>query len=259
MRLDVVDLHSFYYRTKLGRIVQRALRDRIGRIWPDAKGQTVVGFGFASPLLRPYLKSARRVINLMPGAQGVMHWPDGMPNHSVLTEELKWPLATGSVDLLILLHGLESAERPTRLFEEIWRVLAPGGRAIFIVTNRSGLWARADATPFGFGQPYTLGQLEATLQRNKLVPVQHGVALFSPPSHRGFFIRSSQIWEKLGRRLPARMAAGVVLVEVTKQIHAPTHRGLTEAVRKPLEALEGIAQPVGKPVSGRSADQAEKG
>ena len=35
------------------------------------------GFGFAVPLLRPYLVDARRVIALMPGPQGVMSWPAG--------------------------------------------------------------------------------------------------------------------------------------------------------------------------------------
>jgi len=53
MHLDVVDLRNFYYRTGLGRAAQRAVRDQIVRFWPEAKGQTVAGFGFAVPLLRP--------------------------------------------------------------------------------------------------------------------------------------------------------------------------------------------------------------
>ena len=58
MHLDVIRLRAFYYRTKLGRIVQRALREEIVRLWPDVKGQTVAGFGFAAPMLRPFLKNA---------------------------------------------------------------------------------------------------------------------------------------------------------------------------------------------------------
>lgn len=38
------------------------------------------GYGFAVPLLRPYLDQARRVIMSMPGPQGVMPWPAGLPN-----------------------------------------------------------------------------------------------------------------------------------------------------------------------------------
>ena len=55
MHLDVVDLRNFYYRTQLGRVAQRAIRDTVVKTWPSAQGQTVVGFGFAVPLLRPYL------------------------------------------------------------------------------------------------------------------------------------------------------------------------------------------------------------
>ena len=70
MHLDVLDLRSFYYRTRLGRVAQRAIRDQMVRLWPPAPGHTVVGFGFAVPLLRPYLAEARRVIGLMPGRRG---------------------------------------------------------------------------------------------------------------------------------------------------------------------------------------------
>ena len=91
MHLDVLDLRNFYYRTQLGRVAQRAIRDKMTALWPTATGQTVVGFGFAVPLLRPYLADARRVVALMPGPQGVMPWPAGMENVAVLCEETQWP------------------------------------------------------------------------------------------------------------------------------------------------------------------------
>ncbi|HLQ18983.1 MAG TPA: hypothetical protein VK146_08380, partial [Tabrizicola sp.] len=84
MHLDVLDLRNFYYRTQLGRVAQRAIRDQVVRLWPPKAGETVAGFGFAVPLLRPYLAEARRVVGLMPGPQGVMPWPAGMENVSVL-------------------------------------------------------------------------------------------------------------------------------------------------------------------------------
>ena len=250
MHLDVVDLHSFYYRTKLGRIAQRALRERIVQMWPDTKGQTVAGFGFAGPMLRPFLAGSRRVLNLMPGPQGVMPWPGGMENHSVLVEETIWPIATGSVDRLIVLHGLDTCEQPTALLNEIWRVMGPGGKALFVVPNRSGIWARRDVTPFGVGHPYSMAQLETQLKRHRFLPLQSASVLYTPPSHRPFFIRSAAVLERFGAAMPFGIAAGVIMLEVTKQIHAPTRRGLGHAVRKPLGVLEGIAKPAGKPVRG---------
>ena len=85
---------------------------------------TVAGFGFAAPLLRPFLSDARRVIGLMPSQQGVMPWPVGAPNLCALVEETHWPLAAGVVDRLIVAHGLETCDQPDALLAEIWRVLA---------------------------------------------------------------------------------------------------------------------------------------
>lgn len=248
MHLDVLDLRTFYYRTRLGRAAQKAIRDQIVHLWGDAKGQTVAGFGFAAPLLRPFLADARRVIALMPGQQGVMPWPAGMPNVSVLCEETLWPIETGRVDKLVLLHGLETSEHPAALLNECWRVLGPGGSAVFVVPNRAGLWARRDRTPFGFGRPYSLGQLEAQLRSHDFVPERHVAALFQPPSDSNFWLKTGGMWENVGRKLSRRFAGGVLIVEATKQLSAPTQPGLPEAVRRPLRVLDGLAQPEAKPI-----------
>ena len=248
MHLDVLDLKAFYYRSTLGRAAQRAVRDRVVELWPEAKGQTVVGFGFAVPLLRPYLADARRVTGLMPGPQGVMAWPVGAKNVACLCEETLWPLETGSVDKLLVMHGLETSDHPFALLQECYRVLGPGGRALFVVPNRVGLWARSDRTPFGYGRPYSLGQLEALLKSHGLIPERHVGALYAPPSHKRFWLRTAGFWEKAGRRLPTVVAGGVLMVEVSKQIPAPKRPGLSEAVRRPLRILEGMKTPEAKPV-----------
>lgn len=247
MHLDVLDLRNFYYRTNLGRVAQRAIRDQMLAFWPEAKGQSVAGFGFAAPLLRPYLAEARRVIALMPGPQGVMPWPAGQGNVSVLCEETRWPVPTGLIDKLVLLHGLETSERPSAVLEEAFRVLGPGGRALFIVPYRGGLWARSDRTPFGFGWPYSLSQLEAQLRRHAFQVEGHRAALFVPPSERRFWLRTAPAWEKLGRKVSNTLAGGVLMVEATKHLHSPRPSGLKEAVRRPLEALEGLPKPVPSP------------
>lgn len=247
MHLDVLDLRNFYYRTQLGRVAQRAIRDQVVGIWPEAKGQTVAGFGFAVPLLRPYLAEARRVIGLMPGPQGVMPWPAGMHNVSVLCEETQWPLPTGIVDRLVLMHGLETSENPSAVLEECYRVLGPGGRVLFIVPNRSGLWARRDGTPFGFGRPYSLGQLEAQIRDHGFTPERHVAALYAPPSERRFWLRTSAMVENAGHRFAPWLAAGVLMLEAGKQVHAPRRGRLGAAVRRPLRVLEGLPSPMPTP------------
>lgn len=247
MHLDVLDLRNFYYRTKLGRVAQRAVRDQLLQMWPEAKGQTVVGFGFSAPLLRPYLNEARRVMSFMPGPQGVMPWPAGGNNVSALVEETQWPVPNGMVDKLILLHGLETSEQPSMVLEEASRVLGPGGRVIFVVPNRSGMWARRDVTPFGFGRPYSLGQLEAQLKAHGFQPERHRAALYAPPSTKRFWLRTSPVVEKFGRQMSSYYAGGVIMVEASKRVYRPEGPGLPEAVRRPLRVLEGVATPGAKP------------
>ncbi len=247
MHLDVQDLRNFYYRSALGRAAQKSLRDRLVELWPEAKGQTVVGFGFAAPLLRPYLADARRVVTLMPGPQGVMPWPAGMPNTSVLTEETLWPLETGHVDRLVLMHGLETSERPDDLLEECWRVLGPGGKAIFIVPNRAGLWARRDRTPFGFGRPYSPGQLESQLRKHQFMPERHVGALYQVPSGHRVWMKSSALFEKVGRHVPTVMAGGAFMVEVSKLVYPPKGKVRRASSRQRIGVLEGMTEPKPKP------------
>lgn len=248
MHLDVVDLRKFYYRTKLGRIVQRALRDHVERLFGDTKGQMVVGYGFAAPMLRPFLKTARRVVCLMPGQQGVMPWPEGELNRSVLTPEVSWPIGTGMVDKMVVLHGLETSDDQSGLLEEIWRVLGPGGRILFIVPNRSGVWARSDSTPFGFGQPYSVSQLESQLRAHKFLVEHHMSAMFFPPSHKPFWLRVARYLEGVGLKGVIPLAAGVVIIEATKQVYARPKSGLGAAVKNPLgSVLEGMTSPGIKP------------
>ncbi|HEU0223771.1 MAG TPA: methyltransferase domain-containing protein [Paracoccaceae bacterium] len=250
MHLDVVDLRSFYYRTKLGRSTQHALQAGIRGLWPKVAGETLLGYGFAAPLLRPFMAEARRVICLMPSGQGVMPWPSGGPNVSVLVEETLWPVPSGFADRLLIAHGLETCERPGALLDEIWRVLAPGGRVMFVLPNRSGLWARGEATPFGFGRPYSLGQIEAQLRRHQFTPEGHAAALYGPPSHRPFWLRTAALWERIGLRMGASRLAGAILVEATKQLYVLPRNGAKESARGPLEILQGLA-PKPRPALGR--------
>ncbi|MGV6846803.1 MAG: methyltransferase domain-containing protein [Marinibacterium sp.] len=247
MHLDVQDLRNFYYRSRLGRAVQLSLRTQLTEYWPEAKAQTVVGFGFAVPLLRPYLAEARRTLVIMPGPQGVMPWPAGQPNVAVLAEETAWPLETGLVDRLVVLHGLETSEHPSDLLDECWRVLGPGGKAVFIVPNRAGLWSRSDSTPFGFGRPYTLGQLESQLEAHSFLPERHAAALYQPPAERRFWQKSGRLIERIGRRIPAALAGGVFVVEASKRVHPP--RSTNEKRRAParLNILDGMVEPSAKP------------
>ncbi len=242
MHLDVHHLRDFYYRSELGRAAQKGVRDALVARWGAARGLGVAGFGFAVPLLRPFLDQAARVIGLMPAPQGVMHWPADGQNHSVLTDEARWPLANDSIDRLVMLHGLETSDRPAALLDEAHRVLAPQGRAVFVLPSRSGIWARRDVTPFGHGRPWSRGQIERLLDEAGFTPIGHEAALFFPPSPRRFWLRAARGIERAGRRYAPERLGGVLIVEAIRSDAAPRRPGLPVTERRPLAVLEGVPQ-----------------
>lgn len=251
MHLDVVDLKAFYYRTRLGRSAQRSLQEALRGLWPDTAGMLVVGFGFAAPMLRPFLRDGGRVIALMPAQQGVMRWPTNAPSLCALVEETHWPIEAGTVDRLVVAHGLETCERPDALMAEIWRVLAPNGRVVFIVPNRAGLWARREVTPFGYGRPYSFTQIETLMAKHRLQCDRHAAALYAPPSHRKFWLQTARFWERLGRRFQPHVMAGALIAEASKQVYARPSAGSKVAVPGPLDVLEGLAGAKPEPAGGR--------
>ena len=249
MHLDVVELRRFYASTHLGRLAREAVCERLRRLWPNVRGMTVVGFGYSAPLLRPFMGEAARTFCLMPAQQGVCAWPGEGPNLTALAEETLWPLPGGSADRLVVAHGLETCERPGALLDEIWRVLAPGGRATFVVPNRAGMWARRDATPFGYGRPYSINQLEGTLAAHKFTTIRRDAALYLPPSHRRFWLRLAPAIEQAGQRLDARRLAGVVIVEVEKLVYITPQSGSAVRARDPIRILTGLGAPAPRPAS----------
>src|SRR6202034_3771276 len=153
-----------FYKVRLGQVARRQIRARIREIWPDLTGMRLLGLGYATPYLRPYLGEAERVFSIMPASQGVLAWPQGERNLTALADEGELPLQDYSIDRVLLVHGLEFSEYSRALLNEIWRVLAGGGRLLVVVPNRRGLWARNAGSPFGQGNPYTTGQLARFLR-----------------------------------------------------------------------------------------------
>lgn len=256
MHHDVTSLSGFYYTTALGRAAQRSLQHALREIWPQTRGMTVAGYGFAAPFLRPFMGEAARTLCLMPARQGVMHWPHEAPNVAALVDSGRWPIPNGFIDRLIVAHAVETEGHLDDLFEEIGRVLAPEGKVIVIAPNRSGIWARADSTPFGLGRTFSYGQLEQMMENHDLTPVSRAAALYSPPSTRRFWLRSTRTVERLGRSLDAQKIAGALLVEATKRVYA-LPKGKRDRVRGMLQPVRVLPRPVGASYEGDLAAREE--
>jgi SAM-dependent methyltransferase len=217
MDLDVVDLRDFYSE-RLGLIARRLIGQRLKERWPSLTGERLLGVGYATPYLRRLGEGAERVFAFMPATQGVVNWPREGPNAVSLVAEDALPLPDHSIDRVLVVHALEAAVNDGEQLREIWRVMAPGGRLLLVVPNRSGIWARSESTPFGYGRPFGRSQLTRLLREAMFSPMGWTEALAVPPFRFPPLIRTGLSWERIGRTLwPA--FAGVLIVEATKQLY----------------------------------------
>ncbi|HEV2561492.1 MAG TPA: methyltransferase domain-containing protein [Rhizomicrobium sp.] len=217
MQIDAHDLSAFY-AAPMGQVTRRLIARRLKRLWPEAKKQRILGYGFAPPYLTPFQGEAERVIALMPAQQGVVVWPAKRPL-SVLGEENALPFPDAMFDRILIVHGLEAAEAARPLMRQIWRVLAPSGKLIIIAPNRRSLWARVESSPFAQGRPFTRGQLSRLLNESMFVPERWDTALLFPLRPMRSLVRSGTAWERIGRALWPRLA-GVHIVEAQKSLYA---------------------------------------
>ncbi|TAG23237.1 MAG: hypothetical protein EAZ40_07505, partial [Rhodobacterales bacterium] len=91
------------------------------------------------------------------------------------------------------------------------------------------------------------------LKRHGFTPERSQSVLFAPPSSTRFWLRTADFWESIGRKMPW-LVGGVLMVEASKQVYAPTRGGLGAAVRRPLKVLEGMGQPAPAPAPTRCQD-----
>ncbi len=231
MWTDVLDLNDFY-RSTLGQMTVRLLRARLREVWPNVRGETVLGLGYATPFLRPFIEEAQRAMAFMPAPQGVTRWPREGGNLTAMVDEMDLPLPDRSVDRVLLVHAIECTEQVRPMLREIWRVMADGGRLIVVAPTRAGLWSQIDLSPFYQGHPYSAGQLAALLRANMFAPLQQTRALFMPPTHSRLALRMAPAVERFGRRWLGRFA-GVSVIELGKQLYA----GVAERSHAPALAV----------------------
>ena len=208
-----------FYGTPRGLVAARLLRERLDLLWPDLRGQSVLGIGYAAPYLRLWREQAVRCIALTPAQIGAARWPMGEPNLSCTAEEDALPFPDLVFDRIVLVHGLEAAESARRLLRETWRVLKEDGRLLVVAPNRSGMWAYRESTPFGHGQPYSFGQIGRLLAASLYRVERRDTALYLPPSNLRLVMRGARLFERTGRTwLPG--LAGVTITEAVKDIYA---------------------------------------
>lgn len=221
-----------YYSTRQGKGVLALLLRRFGAWWPDREldGETMIGAGYVLPYLER-CSGPKGIFALLPGEMGALVWPAQGCQRCMVSEPDAWPLPPASVDYIVMVHALEYAEDAGDMMEEAWRTLKPEGRLIVVVPNRTGLWARAEKTPFGHGRPFTHTQLHDLLRDHNFSLERMTGALVAPPFRRSVLIdKVAPVLEMLAPICAP--LCGVIVAEASKRLYSPI-RGKTQKVSKP--------------------------
>ncbi len=229
--MDVVSLKQFY-SSALGQNVLRHVTYAIRRRWASCAGDSLLGLGYTMPYLDVLRGDSGEVYAFMPADQGAIFWPHAEKGRVAMVSEHALPLQESSVKRVVCAHVLEHTRQVQETLEEIWYVLEAGGRALMIVPQRRSFWARTAATPFGFGQPFSLMQLHYLVTQAGFTYVGYTSALYAPPLRWRWLLSCSAVLEMLGRLLLPGFG-GVLVMEIEKQIYAT----LQEPVRAESRGL----------------------
>lgn len=213
--MDIVDLRDFY-NTRLGIVTRRLIAARLKTALSTTNGVVTMGLGFASPYLNLSDAPQHALFSFMLARQGVVQWPSAGPVACALVDEFDLPLLESTVDLALVVHGLEFSENPAEMLGEIWRVLGPQGKLTLVVPNRRGLWAASERSPFGYGQPFSRPQLARLLRDAQFTPINWSQALVAPPMKSVSGLKLSPVVERVG----FGGLSGVIVVEAIKQVYA---------------------------------------
>ncbi len=241
MRRSVEDLNRFYASPE-GQVVQRLVSLRLKDQWSDVRGLDVLSIGYGTPYLDPF-NEARRVLQAMPAAQGAEIWPNDRKVRATLVEEEALPFPSALFDRILMVHALEESPSPQNLLLEASRLLSPNGKIILVVAARGGLWAHAERTPFGYGQPYSRGQLENAVRDAELEPMAWSHALYVPP------IRALLRWAKPIEKIVPHiwpLTGGLILMEAGRKPFVATTAKVQQ--KSLLPELRGVLAGAGAPV-----------
>jgi SAM-dependent methyltransferase len=111
----------------------RTLEAEVDRLLRPEETLLDAGCGRGAPVLRKYVGRARSLIGV-----DVVDFRDPVPGVRMIQGDLgRMDVQTGSVDIVMSRSVMEHVADPAAVYSEIYRVLRPGGRFVFLTPN---LW-----------------------------------------------------------------------------------------------------------------------
>jgi len=143
---------------------------------------------------------------------------------AVCATSMQLPLASSSVDLVVLPHALEFEENPHQVLREVERVLVPEGSVVVTGFNPFSLWgvrrrlARQTRRPPWRGQYVSVPRLKDWFALLGFETRAGAFGCYAPPAEQEKWLRRWDFMEKAGDRWWP-FAGGVYVVQAIKRVH----------------------------------------
>lgn len=238
--------YQMFYKSLAGKMIHKVIKSHLRAFCRKASFDGCIGIGYTEPYLNIFKETdkTQSVFSFMPAAMGAFKWPKEGKSKVALIQSHNLPLAANSVDSVFMIHHLEHAEFPLESLEEAWRILKSNGVLFLVVPNRSGMWSKAEWSPFGHGRPYSEGQLRRILADTSFICEEVRPALLCPPLKWRIILKSIWTFERFGALLLPGLC-GVYCIMAVKQLYAPTKPSKGSAV--------GVFKPIRKPNPSKSS------
>ena len=234
-----------FYNSREGRVVRHTLKKTLDPLFDGTKGR-VIGLGYASPYIGKNLSLFSAEL-YEDGAR--VNGYKGRDIDNISFAHLhRIPLETSSVDVIVMVHGLEYSFVPDEVLKDIFRVLKSEGKFILVVPNRAGLWTNVSWAPFGHGHPFSSTQLKSLLEKSNFKCERICSALYFPPFRKPFIYNMANILEKYGQSLLSAFG-GVNVAVARKKTYATIKPSKGTAV--PVRTSKAIKPTVARAESSR--------
>src|SRR5215470_6582358 len=168
------------------------------------------------------------------------------PGAVLAADPLQLPLASQSVDLVVLPHVLEFHPHPHEVLREVERALMPEGHVVISGFNTASLWRMRQMFTFEKSSPWDAKYIGLLRLREwlRLLGFELNGGMFgcyAPPFRQRPWLERFSFMEKAGARwLP--IAGGIYVVRAVKRVQGM--RIVTPAWRKERARRRAVAAPV---------------
>lgn len=216
-----------FYTTPKGQVCTTLVAERMRWLWPDLRGQAVLGVGMAAPYLAMLGDPQTNKMAVCP--KSLLLAGAGQALSGVVTcqsNPCDLPFQDAVFDRVVLVHALRGAENFVPQLREAARVLQDDGRLMLLVPNRlAGPW-RLRGSPFAADRAFTRRGLRSLLAAAMLRAERWDEALFLPvgPSCRS--VQAGRRADIAGKVL-CPGGGSLLLVEAVRDMYSVRPVGLT--------------------------------